>query len=435
MSRQASLDDKLDGVLNHDFCPWANRYVYWLKSPLALLAITALAGLLVGLTQASQGYFVFGMLMGVIALGVVWPWIAMSGISASLRFDVERVIEGESTDVLLSLENRMPWPVWGLLLKSNKDHAVFNSSASSDGESGGHDLQFALEKTPAFSCSEFRWPFSPSKRGVYPRMTAEVGTAFPFGLYFRSRAVSLGNKLIVWPKTVPLDELPVISGFLWSQGARSSTRTGYEGDVLGTRPFRRGDLLRNVHWTQTARHGRMIVCERQAAQTARMTIVVDVDPSVHSTTDDGSTIDDSFRVAGSLARWMLQHGISVEFFLGERRIAVGVGADVTKAIFDELARFSLGDVDSQHGPFPAIAGRSVPAFVVTTESANHLKREGFSQLIHSPSSDRVVAIYVTKKVREIELGPNMLAVSAGSDALAEFRAAWRDRRAHVHLGG
>ena len=34
----------LTGVLNHDFCPWANRYVYWLKQPIGWFVLAAAGG-------------------------------------------------------------------------------------------------------------------------------------------------------------------------------------------------------------------------------------------------------------------------------------------------------------------------------------------------------------------------------------------------------
>ena len=39
----------LSTLLNTDFCPWANQYVYWLKKPLGILIVAAFASLLCGL--------------------------------------------------------------------------------------------------------------------------------------------------------------------------------------------------------------------------------------------------------------------------------------------------------------------------------------------------------------------------------------------------
>lgn len=400
--------DKLTDALNHDFCPWANKYVYWLKHPLALLSIAAAIGLLVGLTQAPQGYFVFGMLTGVIVLGVAWPWIAMAGISAKLQFELERVSEGEPVDVVLLAKNRMPWPVWGLVLTGRDENGI-----------DSHDVRFALARLPGFSDCEFRWSFIPARRGVYPRFGAQLGTAFPFGLFFRFVPVRWEGSLVVWPKTTPLDDLPAVSGSQWSRGALSNSRTGNEGDVLGTRPFRQGDLPRSVHWAQTARHGRLIVRERQAAQTHRVRVIADADPAIHWDGPEGRSIDTMFRVAGSIVRTMLSHGISVDFHIGNRLTASGVGPSAERAAFDAMARFEQGeginDAEIELGP------RGGLTYVVTTA-------ERASATDHGAMTHRIV---LTRHANEPG-GPwdALAAIRVGDEALGEFRAAWSERSAH-----
>ena len=43
---------RFNGTLNHDFCPWANRYVYWLKQPIGWFILAAAAALAIGLSVA-----------------------------------------------------------------------------------------------------------------------------------------------------------------------------------------------------------------------------------------------------------------------------------------------------------------------------------------------------------------------------------------------
>ena len=33
--------NRVDDFLNYDFCPWANRWVYWMKHPLVGVAVVA----------------------------------------------------------------------------------------------------------------------------------------------------------------------------------------------------------------------------------------------------------------------------------------------------------------------------------------------------------------------------------------------------------
>ena len=76
----------VDDVLNHDFCPWANKYVYWLKKPMGILIVAAIAAFLCGLFVTPQGLVISAAIMATLALGIVWPWIGLLGLSCELRF-------------------------------------------------------------------------------------------------------------------------------------------------------------------------------------------------------------------------------------------------------------------------------------------------------------------------------------------------------------
>ena len=59
----------------------------------------------------------FTALLAVILLGVVWPWIAIRGVSCSLCFNRRRATEGDDVQVTLSIKNSFPWPIWGLAVE------------------------------------------------------------------------------------------------------------------------------------------------------------------------------------------------------------------------------------------------------------------------------------------------------------------------------
>ena len=107
----------LTEMLNKDFCPWANRYVYWLKKPLGILIVAAIASLLCGLFVAPQGLVIAGTIAGTIALGMIWPWLGLRGLSCELRFPNQRGLEGHASPVEVVVRNRWPFPVWGLAIE------------------------------------------------------------------------------------------------------------------------------------------------------------------------------------------------------------------------------------------------------------------------------------------------------------------------------
>lgn len=128
-------------VLNYDFCPNANRFVYWLKKPLTILVLAAVIALACALLLNPQAFAAVGGLAVVIALGLVWPTVALRGLSSRLEWERSRCREGETVRARLVIKNRCPWPVWGLTLEGG-----FRSDAPAA----------ALARVAGFSEVEFR---------------------------------------------------------------------------------------------------------------------------------------------------------------------------------------------------------------------------------------------------------------------------------------
>ena len=64
---------RVERLLTTDYCPWVNRYVYWLKQPIGWFLCAAAMCLLVGLFIGPQGFVLCGVLSVVMVVGVVWP--------------------------------------------------------------------------------------------------------------------------------------------------------------------------------------------------------------------------------------------------------------------------------------------------------------------------------------------------------------------------
>ena len=169
------LFQRLADASTHDFCPWANRYVYWLKQPIGWFLSGAAAALLIGLSVAPQALVVFAAIVVVIVVGVAWPWIGMRGISCSLAFDRRRTVEGARVPVRITVVNRWPWPLWGLMV----DRGFVPHDAGSINESPA----VSLARVPGWSQTTFEWDFEPQQRGRYPLETPRFSTGFPFGIW------------------------------------------------------------------------------------------------------------------------------------------------------------------------------------------------------------------------------------------------------------
>jgi uncharacterized protein (DUF58 family) len=162
-------------------------------------------------------------------------------------------------------------------------------------------------------------------------------TGFPFGLRDARRAVAVEGRLVVWPATLPVGPIPPVGGDRQVEGNVSRSKVGTTGDVLGVRPYRRGDSPRRIHWGQSARHDRLIVCELQSNARPVIQIVLDADPGVHAGSGPGSSREWAIRVAASLARGWLEDGAQVGLAWGGHDIPPASGRAQAHAILDALA--------------------------------------------------------------------------------------------------
>ncbi len=325
------LSSVANAIGHYDFCPWANRYVYWLKQPIGWFALGALAALLVGLFVAPQGWFLFGVLVTVMLLGVIWPRISMRGLEVSLSFDRPRCREWEPVQVRLSIRNRWPFPAWGLVV----ERGFFDADCWDEPSAA----VTALARVPGWSQSDYVFPFCPERRGVYPRRAPLLSTGFPFGIWHCGRPVPVVGELLVWPRTIPLRSVPALGGDHLSVAGSFVDRAGDDGDILAARFYRQGDSLRRVHWAQTARRDVLVVCERQTTARRRVMVGLDQAAFAGATPRDQRRRDWAVRVFASLCRELHAHHCDVDCSWGDATLRLEPGPAGLRRLLDRLARY------------------------------------------------------------------------------------------------
>jgi len=310
-------------VLTYDFCPWANRWLYWIKQPIASLGFAAVVAGACAIFVKPVALVALAAVLVVLLLGYLWPSLSVRGLSCELRFPQERSTEGAPVRTLLQVRNRWPWPVWGIAV---------------EGGFGG-EASVALARVAGWSTTEFEWSFTPVCRGEYPTQTPRLVTGFPFGLRTARRPVNVERTMLVWPRLMSLDTLLDAAETRPSDDLCSDRRVGDSGDMTGTRPFRDGDSLRRVHWAQTARQGRMIVCERQAPAQAAIRVVFDSDARLHRGSGSDSTLEWSIRIAASVCAAYHRENAYVECCFGHEILPLRPGHLGWKQFLDALARW------------------------------------------------------------------------------------------------
>lgn len=289
----------LTSTLNHDFCPWANDYVYWLKRPIGWVVLAFATSLLLGIYVSNQAFLASGAIAAVGIIGSLWPWISTLGMRGELSWEPGRCEEDETIQTKLTISNHWPWPVWGLIVEADEDIAGNADSAS---------RSISLSKIPALTKTSFHWNSRPSARGIYPKTTPRLSTAFPFGIWSCYQSLAVTEPLIVWPRMTKLMDVPPNSGNQQSGVGGTTERAGNDGDWTGVRPFRPGDSLRHVHWAQTARRDQLIVFEHQSLSKQTVSIVLDTHIAALLPKRD---VDCMIRILASVACQFLSHAWDV----------------------------------------------------------------------------------------------------------------------------
>lgn len=287
--------DWVPSALQHDFCPWANAYVYWLKRPIGWVFLAFASSLLLGIYVSHQAFTASGAIAAVGIIGCLWPWISTLGLKGELAWSPSRCEQFDTIETTLTVTNRWPWPVWGMVLES--DEGVSGSADS-------RNIRISLSRIPGLSKSQFRWNCSPAYRGIYPQTLPRLSTAFPFGIWSCNQPLKVAESLVVWPRMTKLFDVPSNAGNQVLGIGGTCDRSGDDGDWIGVRAYRPGDSLRQVHWAQTARRDNLVVFERQSR--SQQSVRIQLDPTAFA--ENTPSVNDAMvRIYASVANHFLSH--------------------------------------------------------------------------------------------------------------------------------
>lgn len=106
----------------------------------------------------------------------------------------------------------------------------------------------------------------------------QAATTYPMGLVKSGKKSKTPDRLVVYPKVTDVGEFEVPCSQTHQPGGIAvASHVGESTEFLGTRDWRQGDRLRDIHWPSTARTGRLITREYQEEYFVRLAIILDVD--------------------------------------------------------------------------------------------------------------------------------------------------------------
>lgn len=332
------------------------KYLKNIYHPCGVLVVFVFISLLSGFFIHPQGFTIGAGLGFVLVIGMALPWITLKGIDVSARFSKDRVYEKDLVEVEITLKNYCPWPSVGLNVQIDESD----------------DSRLGFSYLPSRNSLVAQWNWRPSKRGVYPQNESRLCTGFPFGIWEYTKMIRPGNELIVWPEIFPVGPVPLTGGEQQVDGNVSRRKVGTHGDIVGVRPYRRGDSPKRIHWAQTARHEKLVVCELESCSRPYIQIILDNNPAVHCGEDGKDTFEWSLRVAASFAKGWLSQGADIGIACSSFVLPPSSNSNQQKKILDALAACKMSAIKSLDQ-------------VVECQSCKHL-RDGLKVII---TTDRV----------------------------------------------
>lgn len=262
-------------------------------------------------------YLVLGFLLGIIVL---------SGVLS------ERVIAA------IRVKRLMPEGAWATEpfplryeVSSEKGRA-FAVKISESALTGWAWIPTVEKGTPVIARADMVAP----KRGPLELGEIRISTAFPFGLFEKTRSFYVEETLLVWPRRGFTCEPPQADfGLQTGEHGNQKHRDG-SGDVQGLRQL--GDLedARGVHWKKSAAVGQLLKVEREREDRQQYTLKIESEAP-------GEALERACEETAALTHQLLNAGNDVGLVAGHRKLRAGSGPGHEKRILSALALLGFGD--------------------------------------------------------------------------------------------
>ena len=274
--------------LNHVLIPetWAARRRLqrsWLARPLAplgwlyeafsgegqvLLLLALVAGLL-GLDVGNTSvYLVWCVLAGLLVASLLLrPWFSLTGVEAELRVP-RRVAIGQPQSFTLVVRNR-----------SGRDHHALRIRGPFlpwDGKWAERPPQIETVAADGEVRRTTRAAFH--QRGEHHLGPFALRPLVPLGLTLGRGVNSRDSRFLVLPAIAQLRSLALAETHRYQPGGVAlASRTGESLELMGVRPYRPGDAVRDLHPRTWARAGQPMVREYQQEYFSRIGVILDTD--------------------------------------------------------------------------------------------------------------------------------------------------------------
>ncbi|HEX9371652.1 MAG TPA: DUF58 domain-containing protein [Roseiflexaceae bacterium] len=308
-----------------------------------------IALLLVSLTFQLGPLVVLSLLLLLSAgLAALWQRIALANVTYTRALNQHHAFPDDTVELTIQIVNRKPLPLTALRITETVAAAL---------DWGETTLQYhekpslrMLERTTSlrwYEAVRWRYTIRCPQRGVFAFGPTTLAAGDPFGFTTQERALADPTELIVYPRLLPLAELGLTAHQPLGDVRSRQWLFADPARTIGAREYRQDDPLKSVHWTATARSGRLQTRVYEPTTSLELLIFLDLDTFTHYWEGtDPVQVERAISAAATLAQVGLAERYSVGLLVNgmeERRDGVirlppGRSPAQLDRIFDALAR-------------------------------------------------------------------------------------------------
>ena len=292
----------------------------WGVSILGLVSLVAALA-----TGRSLYYYLSYLLLGLLALSVLWAWSAMRGLRLSRYTRSRRAQVGRPLEEYFSLRNTSWLPKLWVIIRDHSDLPGHHASRVIHGLGSRREYGWTVRTL----CE---------RRGRFRLGPVVIASSDPLGLFEFRTELSQTGSIVVYPATVPMRGFPMPLAQIPGGDALRRRVHHITTSAAGVREYVPGDSFNRIHWPSTARKDQLIVKEFELDPLLDVWIFLDMQRSVHveEAVDEAELLAreraplwarvDQWRLEPSTEEYAVTAAASVaEFFIGRKR-SVGLVA-------------------------------------------------------------------------------------------------------------
>ena len=262
----------------------------------------------------SLSWFLFLIVTIILLQGWIYKHWGLSGLTYTRTFSTSAVFEGEEAEMVERIQNKKLLPIPWLQMES-KMNPNLKFHRQSDLAIKYDEFHKSVFSLMPYTAVTRRHRILCEKRGCYRLSSAAMTCGDAFGIQELNRDFRVDAQLLVYPRLLPLSEIPFPS-HSW-MGEVAVRRWILEDPFLvsGVRDYQYGDPLNRISWKASARTGAFKVYDRDHTADPHIMILLNIDLSegMWDAVTDPDRIERGISYSATIAQNAIENGIPVGF--------------------------------------------------------------------------------------------------------------------------